>query len=312
MGYMRAPNFYSGGGLDRCDERRADETWLAERLRDRNTHFVAVWRSRNFIALNDSNDVTPRPAWLKRQHVAALIEQAETWAFLGMRAEYSFVALDLSRFEAEDLQEQLPAHGSFRDLREVGPLMGHGDGAVLAYARGLMHWHRNHLFCGACGSPTASENAGHLRRCRNSKCGKAHFPRTDPAVIMLIHDGGNHCVLGRQHNWPSGMHSTLAGFLEPGESLEDAVAREVYEEIGLRVSDVRYHSSQPWPFPSSMMIGFHAQTRHEPLRINPDELESAKWFSRTELAASPEDETLRLPRKDSIARRLVGDWLTDS
>ena len=129
---------------------------------------------------------------------------------------------------------------------------------------------------------------------------------------MLIHDGGEHCLLGRQKGWPPGLHSTLAGFVEPGESLEEAVAREVLEEVGLDldVAAVHYHSSQPWPFPSSLMLGFHARAAHQELRINPDELEDAGWFSRAELRASPEDQEFRLPRRDSIARRLVEDWLS--
>jgi NAD+ diphosphatase len=140
-----------------------------------------------------------------------------------------------------------------------------------------------------------------------------HFPRTDPAVIMLVHDGAGRCLLGRQPFWPPGMHSTLAGFVEPGESLEEAVAREIWEEVGLKlpVEEVTYHSSQPWPFPSSIMLGFHARAEHGPLDLGADELESAQWYTREELRNSPEDETFKLPRRDSIARRLIEDWLEE-
>jgi NAD+ diphosphatase len=128
---------------------------------------------------------------------------------------------------------------------------------------------------------------------------------------MLVHDG-DHCLLGRQKIWPPGMHSTLAGFVEPGESLEEAVAREIKEEVGIAVEDVRYHSSQPWPFPASIMLGFHARALERRIRINEHELESAAWFTRGELRCSPEDDRFRLPRRDSIARRLIEDWLQDA
>jgi len=194
-------------------------------------------------------------------------------------------------------------------LRAIGPLLGRRDGALLAYARGMLTWHRRHRFCGVCGYATAVEDAGHLRVCQNADCRTNSFPRTDPAVIMLVHDGGDRAILGRQKIWPQGMHSVLAGFVEPGESLEDAVAREVLEEVGVPVEDVTYHSSQPWPFPSSIMLGYWARAVSDDLDVNTFELESARWVTRQEMRASPEDATFRLPRRDSIARRLVEDWL---
>src|SRR5690606_35249197 len=139
--------------------------------------------------------------------------------------------------------------------------------ALLAYARGLVHWHVRHRFCPACGGPMQSAEAGHVRRCAGSSCGTQNFPRTDPAVIMLVSDG-ERAILGRQRVWPAGMHSVLAGFVEPGESLEDAVAREVLEEVGVAVSDVTYHSSQPWPFPASIMLGFYARAASDLLQVN--------------------------------------------
>ncbi|MBM3524646.1 MAG: NAD(+) diphosphatase, partial [Alphaproteobacteria bacterium] len=162
--------------------------------------------------------------------------------------------------------------------------------------------------CGLRGAPTRPEAAGHVRRCTDAACNTEHFPRTDPAVIMLVtHE--DHALLGRQRVWPAGMHSTLAGFVEPGESLEEAVAREVFEEAGARVSDVRYHSSQPWPFPASIMLGFHATTTSRDLAVDAEELETAAWFSRDFLMRSHDSESFRMPRVDSIARRLIEDWL---
>ena len=312
----RAPNIYADGPLDRADDRRLDEAWVTERLRDPRTRFVALWRSRNLVSLGPAE--APQPAspdgleavWIERRHGEAILGQAGDRVFLGLQEERAYIALDLSHLEETEAEALVAPSNSFRDLREIGPLLPPDEASVLAYARGLLHWHQRHRFCGLCGSPTLSAQAGHIRRCTNSDCGTSHFPRNDPAVIMLIHDGGTRCVLGRQKIWPPGMHSTLAGFVETGESLEDAVAREVEEEVGLRLTEIHYHSSQPWPFPSSIMLGFIARAEDAPLRVHPEELESAAWFDREDLLNSPEDESFRLPRKDSIARRLIEDWLS--
>jgi NAD+ diphosphatase len=173
----------------------------------------------------------------------------------------------------------------------------------------MVFWHTRHRYCGLCGSPTRSEEAGHMRRCTDAACNAMHFPRTDPAVIMLVTDG-DRALLGRNKNFPlPGMYSTLAGFVEPGESLEDAVAREVREETGIEVGAVQYHSSQPWPFPGNIMLGFHAEARTTEITIDYGELEDARWFTRDWLSSHVDDDSFRLPRLDSIARRLIEDWL---
>ncbi len=298
-------NFYSGAPLDRMEHRRRDRAWLEPQLNDAASRVLVLWRSRHLVAGEGE------PLELSGAEAASFIAAGHQTVFLGQLEGRSLIALDLSEVDDPDALPSLTGRGRFQDLREFGANLPREDGAILAYARGLLYWHQRHRFCGVCGSPTESLEAGHVRRCRNGSCDSLHFPRTDPAVIMLIHDGGEHCLLGRQKGWPPGLHSTLAGFVEPGESLEEAVAREVQEEVGLRldVAAVRYHSSQPWPFPSSLMLGFSARAAREELRINPDELEDARWFSRAELRASPEDQEFRLPRRDSIARRLVEDWL---
>ena len=161
-----------------------------------------------------------------------------------------------------------------------------------------------------CGATTKPVRGGHVRVCTNDNCKTEHFPRTDPAVIMLVHHG-DHCLLGRSPHFPRGMHSTLAGFVEPGESFEDAVAREVYEEVRVHVKNVTYRSSQPWPFPASVMIGFHAEAESMDFEVNQDELASALWLSREELRPEnlPKDGSFFMPRRDSIARRLIEEWL---
>ena len=172
----------------------------------------------------------------------------------------------------------------------------------------MMFWNARHRFCGLCGSPTRSEEAWHMRRCTAPQCNTMHFPRTDPAVIMLVTDG-DRALLGRSRHFPTGMYSTLAGFLEPGESLEDAVAREVREESGIVVGPVFYHSSQPWPFPANIMLGFYAEAATSEITVDYGELEDARWFERGWLKSHADDDDFRLPRRDSIARRLVDDWL---
>lgn len=295
---MKRPNTYASGRIDRAAHLREDESWVAARLADPSTRLAVVWRSRNLVRLEES----PRPHLLSPD--PALIEEAGAVALLGLVEGIAHFALDLSHMN----EDAACALGRFEDLRRIGPLMRHEDGALLAYARGMMHWHLAHRYCGRCGYPTAPRGAGHVRRCTNAGCAVTVFPRTDPAVIMLVH-AGDRVLLGRQAIWAPGMHSVLAGFVEPGESLEDAVAREVFEEAGIAIADIAYHSSQPWPFPASIMLGFTARATSTELRIDTDELESGRWFHRDELLNSPEDESFHLPRRDSIAYRLIRDWL---
>lgn len=218
----------------------------------------------------------------------------------------------------EERLAAIAAAGTFVDLRQVGPMLDAHEAALLAYARGILGWHRRTRFCGVCGSPTGSHHAGHMRRCEDARCATEIYPRTDPAVIMLVEripaDGSpRQCLLARHSRLPARAYSTLAGFVEPGESLEEAVAREVMEETGVRVSRVTYQSSQPWPFPASLMVGFLALAASEEITIDHTELDEARWFTAAEVAAFGEWEDdsapFRLPRKDSIARVLLDTWM---
>ena len=297
----RRVNFYATGEFDRAVERREDVAWLRARLADPATRFYPIWRMRNFV----SDPALPRALALDPGRHTALLESASTVALLGIEEETAHFLIDISTLE-ETAIAGLGGHAV--DLRTVGVLMPQREGALLAYARGLAYWHDRHKFCGTCGSPTEVKAAGHQRQCTNPDCGAVQFPRTDPAVIMRV-THGDRILMARQAVWAPGMHSVLAGFVEPGESLEDAVAREVHEEVGLRLSRIRYFGSQPWPFPSSLMLGFSAEATSLDFKVDENELESARWMSRPELLDSPEDETFRLPRKDSISRRLIEDWL---
>jgi NAD+ diphosphatase len=227
------------------------------------------------------------------------------WAFLGTLDEVAVFALDISA--AEDPVPLLPESlGKFVDLRSVGWGVPRPEASVLAHARGLMHWRARHRFCGVCGGVCDVKSSGHVMQC--TACEAQHFPRTDPAVIMLVHRG-DRALLGHSTRFPRAtMYSTLAGFVEPGETLEEAVRREVFEESGIKVGDVHYHSSQPWPFPGNIMLGFYAEGLTEEITIDTEELKDARWFTRDEMR-NCEQHGFALPRADSIARRLIEDWL---
>ena len=219
------------------------------------------------------------------------------------------VELDIGEREALALA---PAGTRFADLRRESSLLPPAEAALLAYARAMLYWHRRHRFCGECGAATRSEESGHLRVCGNADCGARHCPRTDPAIIVLACDEpGERCLLGRQREWVPGMYSCLAGFVEPGESLEHAVLREVSEETGIEISRVRYRSSQPWPFPSSLMLGFRAVAASEAIQRGDDELEDARWFTRESLTAGYRDGSIRTPNPISIAYRLIEEWFDE-
>ena len=193
-----------------------------------------------------------------------------------------------------------------KNLRDVGALLSDRDAGLMVHAVALANWHAAHPCCARCGGPTTSARGGAVRRCDAD--GSEHFPRTDPAMIVLVTDGGARCVLGRQAIWPAGRYSTLAGFVEPGESAEQAVAREVMEETGIDVTDVVYRGSQPWPFPASLMLGFRAICAPDAAPVARDgELEDARWFSKTELREG----TALLPTPVSIAYQLIMEWLEE-
>jgi NAD+ diphosphatase len=292
--------FYATGDFDRSAQRREDQAWLKARLADPESRLYPVWRLRHLV----HEDGSPRPLSLDARAHAGLVAQADPVILLGVEGGIAHFAVDLSRLD-EGAATEL---GDFKELRSIGPLLAQRDGALLAYARGLSYWHQRHRFCGACGAPTEAKAAGHQRQCTERTCATVQFPRTDPAVIMRV-TCANRILMARQAMWPPGMHSVLAGFVEPGESLEDAVAREVFEEVGLRVEGIRYFGSQPWPFPASLMLGFTAEASSETFTLNSDEIDSARWMTRIELLNSPENEEFRLPRADSISRRLIEDWL---
>jgi NAD+ diphosphatase len=293
---VRRPNVFAGPYLDRAAHLRKDPGFLETALRDPSSLLVPVWRSRSLVrrvpagfgaallAFDDAlRDTVPRTEYV----------------LLGHFHGHTVFAAEL----AEESAVPLPPEAGFEDLRLSGGVLPADEAGLLAYARAMVLWRSRHRFCGVCGAPTASESAGHVMKCSNPECGAEHFPRLDPAVIVLVSDG-ERALLGRQPSWPEGRYSTIAGFVEPGESLEDAVAREVLEETGVVVGEVNYHSSQPWPFPSSLMLGFTALAPADSTIRTDDELEDARWFTRAEVAAGVPG----LPPPQSVSYRLIEDW----
>ena len=290
---MTAVNTFAGGRLDRMTARRTDADWLAERR--------AEPASRAVVATSDgvlvAGDATPALVGLD-----ALPDDAEL-VLLGVDEHSAVFAADPGAERAAALRPD----GRLRGLRDVAAEASQADAGLLAYATGLLNWHRHHRFCANCGAPTTSAEAGHVRVC--GRCGAEHHPRTDPVVITLVHDA-DRVLLGRQPSWPAGRYSALAGFVEPGESLEEAVVREVGEETGVAVSHVRYRSSQPWPFPASLMLGFDAAYAGGEPHPHDRELEDVRWVARDELARAVAGEgPLLLPPPLAIARRIIEGWL---
>jgi len=260
----------------------------------------------------------PEAVHIPRSEITDLIEQFEHLVFLGLDQQGPLFALDVSTHHDDHLRPYF-GENEFIDLRDVAWKLDAQQAAQLAYARGLVFWNRNHRYCGLCGAPTASENGGHMRRCTSAQCGRMHFPRTDPAVIMLVEDVSDpdqpRCLLARNSRFPNRMMSTLAGFVDPLESLEETVAREVFEECGVHVDNIEYQASQPWPFPSSIMLGFRAQATSLEIVVDGVEIDEAHWFSAEQLRTFGEwgddGASFCLPRRDSIARFLVESWVSE-
>lgn len=288
---------YSGGWLDRAATRRADPAWIRSTLAAPTARFIPLWRDRCLI-------VAHRPLSLPAEAATAVLAAAEP-VLLGLDGDVGVFAVDLS---ALDEPEALAVTGASAtgDVRRLVSGLTPAEAAALGHARGILHWHRNQRYCGACGGVTASRQGGNLRVCAG--CGKLLFPRIEPAVIVLVESAGApaRCLLGRHSGAAAGSYSTLAGFVEVGESLEDAVRREVAEEAGVHVGEVSYQASQAWPFPAGLMVGFHARACDDEIAVDGAELVEARWFTRAQLR---ELVAVRPPNPDSIEKHLVESWL---
>ncbi|GAB3073872.1 NAD(+) diphosphatase [Micromonospora schwarzwaldensis] len=294
---------YGGGWLDRAAELRGDANWLAERLTDPASVVLPWWRDRCLV---DAERVPVRPAVAG---AAGLLAAADETVFLGLDAGRAVFAADLSGRAGSEAHELAGAVEAV-DVRALVGALTPAEAAIQAYAKGLLHWHRGQRFCGACGAATVAGSGGHVRSCTGAGCARLFFPRIEPAVIVVVEAPGEpaRCLLGRHRGAAEDSWSLLAGFVEVGESLEDAVRRELAEEAGVSVCAVTYQGSQAWPFPAGLMVGFRATAASTRVRVDGEELVEARWFTRAELRARVAAGR-PLGRIDSIDRHLLASWL---
>lgn len=290
------PNFFAGPYVDRRAEEREQAGWARAALEDPQTLYLLASGTRHLVYTKPE----PRIAFLESAPAALAAADESRLVLLGWFRERRCVLVEVG----DEAPRELPSNSSFEELRPLSPIIAGEEAGLLAYARALSIWRARQRYCGACGAPTIAVRAGHCMRCSREGCAQEFFPRIDPAIIVLVTDG-ERALLGRQATWPAGRYSTIAGFVEPGESLEDAVAREVMEETCVAVTGARYDSSQPWPFPASIMLGFRAWGRPGSAVRCTGELEDARWFSREEIRAG----AALLPTAYSISYRLIATWL---
>ena len=290
------PNVLAGPYLARVAHWRKDEERLRAALEDPATLFVPVWHARSAVVTSSDGRAS---AYFANGTQALAGLDTSGFILLGEFHERVVFAVAV----AGEAPPALASGAELHDLRLIAGELSVEEAALLAYARAMVHWREHNRYCGRCSLPMNAVQGGHVMQCSNPTCAHQQFPRLDPAVIVLVTDG-ERALLGRQPAWPPGRYSTVAGFVEPGESLEDAVAREVREETGVIVDEVEYHSSQPWPFPSSLMLGFTARARLTDIDLSDEELEDARWFTRAQLAAGE----IALPTTHSISFRLIEDW----
>lgn len=305
-------NVFSGNPLDREAARRRDEAWVEERMND--PAALALPLRQLTFPLRRADDGGYRLAWSK----LPVGVDAEQYPLLLLGTEDGVARFAVDEAAAAG-EFEFGAEVEFQDLRAAVPILDADDAGIAAQARAFLDWHQRHRFCAVCGEPTRAAQGGIYRSCVS--CPAEHFPRTDPVVITVVIDRErDRCLLGRQASWPAGMFSALAGFIDHGESIEDAVRREVAEESGIHAVNVRYHSSQPWPFPSSLMIGCHADAGSAEINYDEWEMDDVRWFTRAEILTAMEqpaaqlgqpgsaDGALAMPGPMAIAHTLVTAW----
>lgn len=294
------PNFFAGPHIDRCSEVREDAAALAAIGADPATRYVLSVGGLQLLHAAEGDAV--RVAFLTGADPLVRAAEDPERVLLGRFQGAWCILIDLPAGATPDL----PADTVLAELRPLAAILPEPESALLAYCRGISLWRARQRYCGVCGAATRPIRGGHVLRCTHPQTPHEFFPRIDPAIIVLVSDG-DRALLGRQASWPPGRYSTIAGFVEPGESLEDAVVREVREETGVEVDEVRYRSSQPWPFPASLMLGFWATAGAQRDIRRGTELEDAQWFTRADLRSG----RVLLPPPQAIAHRLIGAWLDE-
>ena len=303
------PNVFANSPLNRAGHLRCDQDWLKSALADKQSLFIPVWKLMPFLIKN--REGKRETGWVTGELALPLMRPGAIVIFLGMYRDSAHFAIDISSYTDPTSEGALAGLGTFADLRTIAEEIDIGDAAILAQAKSLIDWHQRHGFCANCGEPTIAADAGYKRFCEG--CNTEHFPRTDPVVIMLALNGDT-CLLGRQEKWPAGFYSALAGFIEPGETIEEAVARELHEEAGITIDQVSFHSTQPWPYPSSLMIGCYARAKTTDITVDMNELSDARWFTREEVRNSlyKGSKELRMPPALAIAHQLVKSWVEET
>jgi NAD+ diphosphatase len=288
---MTLTTFFSGGRIDRSGDLRNNQQALEAVWQSPDTRFVTVWQSRCLV----ENDAV---VLLRFDQLGTEWDLTDS-IYLGQSNQHHLFAIELPN----ELHPDGPDAAAFDNFRALLGAFSEQDAALLAYAKGMVEWQKRHRHCGVCGSINNATSGGFVMECSQVACDTRSFPRLDPAIIVLaLHE--DRCLLGRQVSWPEGRYSTIAGFVEPGESLEDAVRREVHEETNISITGTRYLGSQPWPFPNAIMLGFHADADSTFIKLNDGELADAGWFSRDDLAQG----SVALPPPQSIAFRLIEHW----
>ena len=298
-------NRFTAVRLNREVELRDDAQWVEKTLSNPGTRLVPLWRSRSLLERNDEGTIAIylSPAELTQP------DRIQPPTMLGSDGERDYFAVSVTDSQKDAILAKLP-NAKFADLRRASIDMAAKHAGILAYAKALHYWQHRHAFCGVCGSPNLLRSAGHRMVCSNDECARESYPRIDPAIIVLVtHEDA--CLLGRNSKWRAKHFSTLAGFVEPGESLEDAVVREVYEEVQVNLESIRYVSSQPWPFPASAMCGFYAEAVDRSSGSS-EEVQEARWFTVDTLTQAVLSDEVRLSPPVSIAFRLLADWFRNN
>ncbi len=305
---MYFPHVYSGNPVDRGETVRRDDHWLADKAKDSTSKFLPL-RDLNILVTDNGQDGL---GWVGAADLDRLGVDSVPM-FLGLLGDTAHFAIDISAQEKAVSELSEGTGFRFVDARSVTEILSPSDSGIVAQARANTSWHSTHGFCASCGAETIMKRGGQVRQC--TKCEKEHYPRTDPVIIVVVSDG-DRCLLGQSRRGRlnrTNTYSALAGFVDQGESIEEAVAREVMEEAGIQVGEVRYHSSQPWPFPSSLMIGCHADAASTEINFDDDEMNDVRWFSRDEVAAAlrGQNDNLNVPQPIAIAHHLIAAWVNE-
>jgi NAD+ diphosphatase len=299
---------FAGSPLDRASEKRTDSNWIESKRRDPSSLVLPMWRLDPFLLGSEKSGPPIELGLVQARLADSFVDAGAVYIFLGLDGDRAVFAIDVSEPTDPANVGPLAGLGYFRDARVAASMVSLKDAAIIAQAKAMIDWHQRHGFCPRCGAATKIMDAGYRRLC--DKCNAEHFPRVDPVVIMLA-TYGEACLVGRGKQFPPGMFSALAGFVEPGETIEEAVRRELMEEASVKVGEVTYYATQPWPFPSSLMIGCFAKAESPDAKVDENELAEVRWLERSvarDLIEGKQVDGVRVPPPIAIAHHLIKTW----